>query len=201
MNAPLRDFHLSSLGVFASILIVLSPAIAHSQELQDCNVPSPLPPGSVSKSLAYCAIRHAQFLYVHRCTDENACTVQNSTTVVSAYREASRIFDLYLASRDMATVSKQQQANDAFWRGFLQERSYDYVNAVGNYRLCERLAENSSPQDSDDLSSCKSGLNRINSVTSSHRIGTTRGGGIANSFGGGAMHGSGVAAGSVAAHK
>lgn len=165
MKKPLHIHLLLLFRVWAAGLLVLSPFVVRSQEAKDCTLPSPLLQGPVSQVLARCAIQHAQFLYAHRCTGQENCASQNAP-VVSAYRTASRLYDLYLTDRDMAKkdwpVSRNQQANDAFWRGFLQERSQDYGDAERNYSWCVRLEKNSDTPDAENLSHCASGLNRLN---------------------------------------
>lgn len=159
-----RAFRFSGPGTLAWLVLVLCSATALSQPTQDCTVPSRLPNGPTTYSLAYCAIQHAHFLYARRCTVGEDCAIRNKP-VVDAYKNAEHIFSLYLASRDTHNmlVDDHIRADDSFTSGLLQERAHYYSNALSNYLRCQKLLRPSQPGDSL-AQECSKGLFRLSCV-------------------------------------
>jgi hypothetical protein len=163
MKLSLTAAHLFSISLSA-VCLFSAAATARAQQAIDCTLPTTEPSGVVSENLAFCAIHHAQYLYFQRCPDLSNCPPEDASTV-AAYKTASSLFNLYLRSRAEANPSpepsKQQKANEAYWNGFLLERSQSYYFAFGFYENCLEIAQHASPPDSNNLKLCATGLTRI----------------------------------------
>jgi len=159
-----RALRFLSRRLWALPVLVLCPSMALSQPTQDCTVPSPLPNGPTTYSLAHCAIQHAHFLYARRCTVGEDCAVRNKP-VVDAYKNAERVFSLYLASRSALNMQEDNhtKADDAFTSGMLQERAHYYSNALNNYLGCQKLLGPSQPGD-PLAQECSKGILRLSCV-------------------------------------
>lgn len=154
MKACLKSWTIAATG----FMILFIPT-AHAQQIQDCPPNQPQLPANASQQekTAFCAIRHAQYLYAQDCPSSSSCRSEKPGTV-QEYRRAAFLFRQYL---NLGGYSAQVHAGNSYWLGFLAERSQNYSEAVRNYNRCQQFAQSARPTDTQDLNNCAGGLLRL----------------------------------------